>query len=503
MAFVASIGKGAPPQLPRSGEPSLPTQTTSAAPQLPKSSSSLEEIAAEASNCDKISQLPDSILVSIISRLTVVEAVCTSILSTRWRHLSTYITRLDFTPTPKQQKYFEKNYDKISKAEFIKYTINHTLDSHKGGQFLDEFRLCLPFFSSQYQSSEIGRWLEFAFSKQVQIIDLHVHTFFPRAFFPFLPCLASRNEALPAFKSLKELSLGAVDLGDEDLELLLSNFIVLERLSIEYNGKLRVVSIVGDLAPKLKHLNLRSCSSIETVEIRGLMNLVSLRCHKLPPSYELMLENVPRLIEFATHENCGFYDIFSNNVFSEQLVKLKLSTNCLKEMPYDDMDELLLPKFVKLKHMELAANMGNDGNIHQLVHMIEACPCLEKLEIKFTWLVNPFESRWDTEHRFDVVKEASNDNLKKVKLSGFLGYPTELEFGSYIVRKAVALEELVVDICPVSLNEDLFISACTVPLGRNLVIYTYADDETQPSVRARVWQHFRPELRDSVNLVVV
>ncbi|EYU37013.1 hypothetical protein MIMGU_mgv1a0078351mg, partial [Erythranthe guttata] len=121
----------------------------------------------------------------------------------------------------------------------------------------------------------------------------------------------------------------------------------------------------------------------------------------------------------------------------------------------------------------------------------------------FTWLVNPFESRWDTEHRFDVVKEVSNDNLKKVKLSGFLGYPTELEFGSYIVRKAMALEELVVDICPVSLNEDLFISACTVPLGRNLVIYTYADDETQPSVRARVWQHFRPELRDSVNLVVV
>ncbi|XP_073153427.1 F-box/LRR-repeat protein At2g42720-like [Henckelia pumila] len=43
---------------------------------------------------DEISELPDDVLVSIISRLTWREATATSVISTRWRHVYTYITRL-------------------------------------------------------------------------------------------------------------------------------------------------------------------------------------------------------------------------------------------------------------------------------------------------------------------------------------------------------------------------------------------------------------------------
>ena len=44
-------------------------------------------------NEDRISHLPTDLLISIISRLTFVEATTTSILSTRWRHLHRYVTR--------------------------------------------------------------------------------------------------------------------------------------------------------------------------------------------------------------------------------------------------------------------------------------------------------------------------------------------------------------------------------------------------------------------------
>ncbi|KAL7143558.1 hypothetical protein ABFS83_08G199600 [Erythranthe nasuta] len=69
----------------------------------------LQEKIVAASNCkiinnidndddgvDMTSLLPDDILVSIISRLTVAEVVCTSVISTRWRELHKYITRRFF-----------------------------------------------------------------------------------------------------------------------------------------------------------------------------------------------------------------------------------------------------------------------------------------------------------------------------------------------------------------------------------------------------------------------
>ncbi|KAL8057735.1 hypothetical protein ABFX02_04G203233 [Erythranthe guttata] len=68
---------------------------------------------------DMISKLSDDILISIISRLTVAEAVCTSILSTRWRGLHKYITRLDFSPTSKQLQAFKEE------EEFRLHKVGH------------------------------------------------------------------------------------------------------------------------------------------------------------------------------------------------------------------------------------------------------------------------------------------------------------------------------------------------------------------------------------------
>ncbi|KAL7116917.1 hypothetical protein ACP275_03G036600 [Erythranthe tilingii] len=418
-----------------------------------------------------ISKLPDDILASIISRLPFADAVSTSILSTRWRHLSTYTTRLDFSPSKKQTSNREKRFSNYANM------VDRALDSHKGGQFLEAFRIHdLPYFSGGKSELPhiIKRWLEFALSKQVHVIDMHLHEAYSSLVFPISSFLTENSVALhPGFQSLKELSLQAIGFDDQDLESLLKNFVLLERLSIKNSYALREVLIDGDWVPNLKYLYISSCANIRSIEIRDATSLVSLRFHKLRLSNDLVLENVPMLIEFSSCDNRGaksrypIDQIFSQGIISEQLVKVNLSADPSHLMKYDT--ESSLHKMVQLKHTELEAHMHNCSSSHQLIRIIEACPCLQKLEIKFCWSVAGwFENRMLCEHNIEL--STPNDNLKKVKLSGFIGCPSDFIVLSHVITKAVELEELSIEI-------------------------RAETRKIRHRTRARVWQHLRPMLR--------
>ena len=83
---------------------------------------------------DRISQLPDEILNSILSFLTLKQACTTSVLSHRWKHLWQFFTgSLNFDYNPDQKWELERN--KIVKR------VNHILQLHQGST-IDEFKLC-------------------------------------------------------------------------------------------------------------------------------------------------------------------------------------------------------------------------------------------------------------------------------------------------------------------------------------------------------------------------
>ncbi|EYU28520.1 hypothetical protein MIMGU_mgv11b016392mg, partial [Erythranthe guttata] len=411
---------------------------------------------------DKISQLPDDILVSIISRLTVAEAVCTSVLSTRWLH---HPPR--FSPTSKQLQAFKdqeeergrnkKGDDRVFEEEVVRNCasiIDRTLDSLKGGAALEEIRLYLPWFQINTWSDDetwpIERWLDFTFSKKfVRTVHLHLNSVHASARFPIPPCIFERN--LPAFESLKELSLQGVDFDDEGLRLLLSNSVALERLSISRNDALSDVRISGDLAPKLKHLSISTCWSIKTMEIRDMTNLESMRFDEFPHYCLLVIENVPRLVELDT--NC-----------------VEIGTEILSR------GNIISEKLAKVKHVELECHLFRKTiDFQELVRFIDACPCLQRLEIKFT--ATSFHERY---YRMKVVNKASNDDHPKtVKLSGLEASPNEVELGVLVVGKATALEELIVEISPDK---------------------SYTSRER---TIARVRKEFQPMLQDSVNFIVV
>ena len=108
---------------------------------------------------DRISKLPGDILIFIISRLTLQEAISTSILSTSWRNLHTYITQLNF-PT---------YIDEIDNLSNYVSKVDRVLNSHRGSQ-IKEFRLSMEGYCGTFVS-----WFEFALTKKVEIIHITMY----------------------------------------------------------------------------------------------------------------------------------------------------------------------------------------------------------------------------------------------------------------------------------------------------------------------------------------
>ena len=90
---------------------------------------------------DCISWLPDEILISILSLLTVKEAIKTSVLSHRWKCLWSFTDTLDFDdPDTTQDIDAEKEKMKIERKKFVK-SVNHILKLYEVST-IDKFRVC-------------------------------------------------------------------------------------------------------------------------------------------------------------------------------------------------------------------------------------------------------------------------------------------------------------------------------------------------------------------------
>ncbi|KAH6761653.1 hypothetical protein C2S52_019086 [Perilla frutescens var. hirtella] len=376
---------------------------------------------------DRISQLPDDILIDIISLLSLPEATATSILSTRWRYLSTYITHLTFPP--------------------FKPNINHVLDSHKGGT-LKEIRV----HAYNLEGANIEKWFKFALAKEVEIIDIHMKhvTYYSNAYSGHYSLQqANFNLMGQALNFLKELSLSSIDVNGDEIKLLLSKFPSLESLSIARSKTLRNISIVGS---KLKHLDISSTRDIELIEIDNVVNLVSLRFYKMIVGFRLILNNVPKLIKFSMCDSvvgtCARILSRMPSSILDQLRTLKILTN---QYCTDDYKRML-PQLTGIKSLQLEHFLSNNDTAYSFEpsYLIQACPSLERVEIKFLcWRASKIKVKEDENMvmSLEYWPKKLCPNLKTMKISGFIGSSTELKFALSILNKVKTLEELVVEAC--------------------------------------------------------
>nr|XP_027123357.1 F-box/LRR-repeat protein At3g03360-like [Coffea arabica] len=185
-----------------------------------------------------IDRLADEILIVILSRLTLKEAVRASVISRGWRYL------WQFTSGRLELKWNSK----CRRTEFVRW-VDQVVKLHQGPS-VDEF-IVHCHTMGLINADSISNWVHFAVQKDVRVFDLAISG----NDFPDLDKFLSISNALKSrrngFFSLTSLKLDHANVKDEMIEYFLANCPHLEHLCIKYERYLKNLNVV---CPSLKSL---------------------------------------------------------------------------------------------------------------------------------------------------------------------------------------------------------------------------------------------------------
>ncbi|KAK0587028.1 hypothetical protein LWI29_016307 [Acer saccharum] len=224
-----------------------------------------------------VSRLPDDIIDNIFSRLNLLEAARTSVVSSNWRYFWTFTANLDFH------------------APKTIWDIDKKIGEHPNVSEIEEKR-------SKYINwkSYITNWIHIALAKGVQNLELNFDRFVGIIWkdysFP-VECYNTLKSphGLSIIKSLRSLSLNSVDVNTEIVEFFIYNCPHLERLSVFDSKTLLSLKVAGS-SIQLKHLDIECCHSIKEVDMSS-PSLLSFKYHG--PQIRLHVKNVPLLLDVS------------------------------------------------------------------------------------------------------------------------------------------------------------------------------------------------------------
>nr|DAD23047.1 TPA_asm: hypothetical protein HUJ06_024510 [Nelumbo nucifera] len=318
------------------------------------SSSKRQKISGDSGNTDegldRISVLPDSVLLYILSLLPTKEAIKTGILSKRWAYLWTSVPNLDFSDPN-----FEESEDEDGFVNFV----DRTLILY-GGSRIKRFRVVFEY--REWFASRVDLWIRFAARKNVEelilefaegdnldpldgdpyLLPQHVLTNGSVTNLSFSFCRINPHGSI-SWRSLKSLSLSYMPLNDNLVHDIITGSPSLEVLDLYECCGLRKLNITSE---NLKKLTLRdyysssdlnsaleiSAPNIQSLSILGILNR---RCHLMNmPSlidatlqFQIMIDNI--LDEYNVYE--GYHNILRVILETLQHVKvLRIGIWCIQ-----------------------------------------------------------------------------------------------------------------------------------------------------------------------------
>ena len=245
---------------------------------------------------DRLSDLPDEIIVSILSFLKLKEAARTSVLSRRyWGHLWKFASSsLDFDDSSLQylrKKSFFKTLPGIDRDRYVSW-VNYVLRLHQA-HTIDGFKVCFP-LDEEYNKLDIDNWILFSLRKNVKRLSLDFNPIFQKVYRGYytLPTKIPHGYSLD---SLTNLCLSYVEVTGKVLNYILSNCPCIEALHVESSASLVNLKPSRPLL-KLKHLEILRCVFLKEIEISA-VNLVSFKYFGL--KIMLRLGDVPNLVDVS------------------------------------------------------------------------------------------------------------------------------------------------------------------------------------------------------------
>ncbi|KAL1220636.1 putative F-box/LRR-repeat protein [Cardamine amara subsp. amara] len=342
---------------------------------------------------DKISQLPDDLLLKVLLFLPTKVAASTSILSKRWEFLWMWLSKLEYNSIE------EKNYD-CEERRNLQNFIDLNLPLHRA-PVIESF--CLKFSKGSYRSFKptvIKMWVLIAVSRCLRelSLDLFACTSWPTC----LPSSLYTCKSLVILKlidkifvdvprmaclpSLKTLFLRRVTYSNENsLHQLLSSCPVLEDLVLERGDGLRNPGIDKwrVIVPSLQRLTIKisRCSNFDEVVI----NTPSLKYFKVTDykeeyvsendddRYSFKFKDMPQLEEADIDSTYPDIDKFVKSIKFVKRLSLCIIVNA---------EEDLYPEgivFNHLEHLKLCPCHSNWSKL--LVRLLKDSPNLRELEV--------------------------------------------------------------------------------------------------------------------------
>ncbi|XP_033138197.1 F-box/LRR-repeat protein At3g26922 [Brassica rapa] len=346
---------------------------------------------------DKISHLPEALLLQILSFLPTKDVVATSVLAKRWKHIWKMVPKLHFDYHLNQ-----------SQHEMFSENVCRLLLSHKSSVLES---LSLRFILDSCDGMDIGMWIGIAYARHVRelILDVETETRYSNFKFPkcFYNCqtletliiktwiLIDIPSSQVCLKSLKKLHLCYVDYkDDESVVNLLSGCPNLQELVIHRN--LQVVRVFTIAVPSLQRLEIYDWSYGHEMVGSYVVNTPSLKYLKIKGFPRLrfsMVEIAPELVEANVIDLSEVIDKkLMQSLASVKRLSLSLSPSEMITFPNTDLylspSELIaFPStgtiFHQLVHLELSTDKAYWWNL--LTRMINTSPRLQVLKLIGEW----------------------------------------------------------------------------------------------------------------------
>nr|XP_033515770.1 putative F-box/LRR-repeat protein At3g18150 [Nicotiana tomentosiformis] len=455
---------------------------------------------------DRISQLPDSLLVQILSLLPTKDAFTTCILSKRWHYLWTFVYNFIFTRRSQESKIYGDPYNPVVPMDdtsrrhkfenlrsFIDYVLVHSISPK-----IKKFELdCRDLFRDD---SQIRRWLSFAAERKVEDVVFLSYESLLDCILPESFCTCSSlitlhlrhcyfTDAVIAWKSLTSIKLECLLLNDDEILNLLSGCPALETMELYDVGGFRRLKISSS---KFKRLNLKKhwllndnndrsleifAPYLQHLEISG--NLKDIKCRLVDVSSMVNAKltfNIACIKDIQAdryeivdeEDNCHGYHQGFRTLVQDYLQKLSCATELTFGCWFTEVLCMLQFKGVpvpewKCKYLTLELHMKK-FNLYGATGLLRASPHVETLNIDIA-AMRPKNSRC----RFELIYLAEVDdiddlqnglssfafpNLKNVKLAISSGlclkyyvwdYVKKLfKLSEFLLKNASVLEKFVI-----------------------------------------------------------